>query len=95
MFIFFYSTDVNDKIMNFPLSQPDFFSVSELFTLKDLFEARVHLGHKKGCRHRYHVSSIKFSVITFCMYTHTHAHTLTLIFFPSRFVSCVELPCQD
>ncbi|XP_027005127.1 28S ribosomal protein S2, mitochondrial [Tachysurus fulvidraco] len=45
-------TDVNDKIMNFPLTQPDFFSVSELFTIKDLFEARVHLGHKKGCRHR-------------------------------------------
>lgn len=44
--------DVNDKIMNFPLTQPDFFSVSELFTIKDLFEARVHLGHKKGCRHR-------------------------------------------
>ncbi|KAF7708440.1 28S ribosomal protein S2, mitochondrial isoform X1 [Silurus meridionalis] len=44
--------DVNDKIMNFPLTQTDFFSVSELFTIKDLFEARVHLGHKKGCRHR-------------------------------------------
>ncbi|KAF5901094.1 28S ribosomal protein S2, mitochondrial-like, partial [Clarias magur] len=44
--------DINDKIVNFPLTQPDFFSVSELFTIKDLFEARVHLGHKKGCRHR-------------------------------------------
>lgn len=26
--------------------------MSELFSLKDLFDARVHLGHKKGCRHR-------------------------------------------
>ncbi|XP_051960083.1 28S ribosomal protein S2, mitochondrial [Xyrauchen texanus] len=41
-----------EKILNFPLTQPDYFRLSELFTLKDLFEARVHLGHKKGCRHR-------------------------------------------
>lgn len=26
--------------------------MSELFSLKDLYDARVHLGHKKGCRHR-------------------------------------------
>lgn len=38
--------------MNLPLEKPDFFRVSELFSLKDLFDARVHLGHKKGCRHR-------------------------------------------
>ncbi|XP_072310637.1 small ribosomal subunit protein uS2m [Eucyclogobius newberryi] len=44
--------DVTDKVMNLPLDKPDFFRVSELFTLKDLFDARVHLGHKKGCRHR-------------------------------------------
>lgn len=44
--------DVTDKIMNLPLEKPDFFRVSELFSLKDLFDARVHLGHKKGCRHR-------------------------------------------
>ncbi|XP_076139469.1 small ribosomal subunit protein uS2m [Alosa pseudoharengus] len=42
----------SDKLLNVPLSQPDFFRVSELFSLKDLFDARVHLGHKKGCRHR-------------------------------------------
>ncbi|KFV56526.1 hypothetical protein N328_05277, partial [Gavia stellata] len=30
-----------------------FFNVKELFSLKDLFDARVHLGHKKGCRHRF------------------------------------------
>jgi len=41
-----------DTLMNKPLEKPDFFRVSELFSLKDLFEARVHLGHKKGCRHR-------------------------------------------
>ncbi|KAM9820814.1 small ribosomal subunit protein uS2m-like [Neosynchiropus ocellatus] len=40
------------RILSLPLEKPDFFHVSELFSLKDLFEARVHLGHKKGCRHR-------------------------------------------
>ncbi|NXB59710.1 RT02 protein, partial [Struthidea cinerea] len=43
----------DDKLLTEPLSHPDFFSVKELFTLKDLFDARVHLGHKKGCRHRF------------------------------------------
>ncbi|KAL6470818.1 hypothetical protein MHYP_G00219370 [Metynnis hypsauchen] len=43
---------VNEKILKVPLTQPDYFRLSELFTVKDLFEARVHLGHKKGCRHR-------------------------------------------
>uniref|UniRef100_A0A3Q4GQ23 Small ribosomal subunit protein uS2m n=1 Tax=Neolamprologus brichardi TaxID=32507 RepID=A0A3Q4GQ23_NEOBR len=40
------------KILNQPLEKADFFRVAELFSLKDLFDARVHLGHKKGCRHR-------------------------------------------
>ncbi|XP_026210962.1 28S ribosomal protein S2, mitochondrial [Anabas testudineus] len=44
--------DVTEKILHIPLEKPDFFNVSELFSLKDLFDARVHLGHKKGCRHR-------------------------------------------
>ncbi|XP_006640701.1 small ribosomal subunit protein uS2m [Lepisosteus oculatus] len=42
----------NEKLLTEPLKHPDFFRVSELFSLKDLFEARVHLGHKRGCRHR-------------------------------------------
>lgn len=46
---------VNERILNFPLTQPDFFRLSELYSVKDLFEARVHLGHKKGCRHRWDV----------------------------------------
>lgn len=46
---FFFWTE---KIMDLPLNNPDFFHVSELFSLKDLFNARVHLGHKRGCRHR-------------------------------------------
>uniref|UniRef100_A0A673GZL5 Mitochondrial ribosomal protein S2 n=1 Tax=Sinocyclocheilus rhinocerous TaxID=307959 RepID=A0A673GZL5_9TELE len=46
-------TAATEKILNFPLTQPDYFRLSELFTMKDLFEARVHLGHKKGCRHLY------------------------------------------
>ncbi|KAM8871724.1 small ribosomal subunit protein uS2m [Synchiropus picturatus] len=44
--------DSGNRILSLPLEKPDFFHVSELFSLKDLFEARVHLGHKKGCRHR-------------------------------------------
>lgn len=44
-------TDVTDKILNLPLTQPDYFHLSELFSMKDLFDARIHLGHKKGCRH--------------------------------------------
>lgn len=54
-FILFFSfllLAVDDKLLSEPLSHPDFFNVKELFSLKDLFDARVHLGHKKGCRHR-------------------------------------------
>nr|XP_057920121.1 28S ribosomal protein S2, mitochondrial [Doryrhamphus excisus] len=43
---------VSDQLVNLTLEKPDFFRVSELFSVKDLFDARVHLGHKKGCRHR-------------------------------------------
>ncbi|XP_077354459.1 small ribosomal subunit protein uS2m [Festucalex cinctus] len=46
------SDQVTEEIMKLPLEKPDYFRVSELFTVKDLFDARVHLGHKKGCRHR-------------------------------------------
>lgn len=31
-----------------PLSHPDFFHVYDMFTVKDLFDARVHFGHKEG-----------------------------------------------
>ena len=31
-----------------PLSVQDFFGVQKLFTVKDLFDARVHLGHKES-----------------------------------------------
>uniref|UniRef100_A0A8Q3SHW9 Mitochondrial ribosomal protein S2 n=1 Tax=Homo sapiens TaxID=9606 RepID=A0A8Q3SHW9_HUMAN len=46
------STDFNDKILNEPLKHSDFFNVKELFSVRSLFDARVHLGHKAGCRHR-------------------------------------------
>ncbi|KAH0510582.1 28S ribosomal protein S2, mitochondrial [Microtus ochrogaster] len=36
-----------------PLQHSDFFNVKELFSVKSLFEDRVHLGHKAGCRHRF------------------------------------------
>ncbi|XP_048368570.1 28S ribosomal protein S2, mitochondrial isoform X2 [Sphaerodactylus townsendi] len=35
------------------LRQADFFRVRELFSLRDLLDARAHLGHKKGARHRF------------------------------------------
>ncbi|KAJ3605756.1 hypothetical protein NHX12_027800 [Muraenolepis orangiensis] len=44
--------NVTDKILSLPLESKDFFRLSELFTVKDLFDARVHLGHKKGCRNK-------------------------------------------
>lgn len=31
-----------------PLQHPDYFNVANLFTMRDLFEARVHFGHKEG-----------------------------------------------
>nr|CAG4648460.1 EOG090X0P1V [Moina brachiata] len=31
-----------------PLDFPDYFGVRKLFTVKDLFDARVHLGHREG-----------------------------------------------
>lgn len=31
-----------------PLKHPDYFGVRKLFTIKDLFDAKVHLGHKIG-----------------------------------------------
>ncbi|XP_058796183.1 small ribosomal subunit protein uS2m [Phymastichus coffea] len=31
-----------------PLKHPDYFEVSKLFTVKDLFDARVHFGHTEG-----------------------------------------------
>ena len=31
-----------------PLSHPDFFGVKDMTTVRELFDARVHLGHKTG-----------------------------------------------
>ena len=33
-----------------PLKHEDFFGVRKLVTVKDLFDARAHIGHKSGCR---------------------------------------------
>ncbi|XP_073496855.1 small ribosomal subunit protein uS2m isoform X2 [Phyllobates terribilis] len=44
--------DFTDWLVSEPLKHPDFFNVKELLSLQTLFDARVHLGHKKGCRHR-------------------------------------------
>ncbi|KAE8599832.1 hypothetical protein XENTR_v10017348 [Xenopus tropicalis] len=44
--------DFTQKLLVEPLKHPDFFNVKELFSLRELYDSRVHLGHKKGCRHR-------------------------------------------
>ncbi|XP_053427312.1 28S ribosomal protein S2, mitochondrial [Nycticebus coucang] len=46
-------SEFTDKILNEPLKHSDFFQVKELFSVRSLFDARVHLGHKAGCRHRF------------------------------------------
>ena len=33
------------------LKHPDYFKVKELVTVRELFDARVHIGHKEGVRH--------------------------------------------
>ena len=37
-----------DPVKESPLQHNDYFSVRSCFTLKELFDARVHLGHKEG-----------------------------------------------
>ncbi|KAM5298552.1 small ribosomal subunit protein uS2m [Ctenodactylus gundi] len=44
--------DSHKTLLEEPLKHSDFFRVKELFSVKSLFDARVHLGHKAGCRHR-------------------------------------------
>lgn len=41
-----------------PLNHPDYFQVHNLFTVKDLFEARVHFGHKEGSLNEYMIPYI-------------------------------------
>ncbi|KAK3868640.1 hypothetical protein Pcinc_025982 [Petrolisthes cinctipes] len=37
-----------DQILKESLKHPDYFQVAQLFTVEDLFQARVHLGHVEG-----------------------------------------------
>ncbi|XP_075415943.1 small ribosomal subunit protein uS2m isoform X2 [Tenrec ecaudatus] len=46
-------SDLRDRVLSEPLKHSDFFNVKELFSVRSLFDARVHLGHKAGCRHRF------------------------------------------
>lgn len=32
-----------------PLTNPDYFDVANMTTIREMFDARVHLGHKAGC----------------------------------------------
>ena len=45
---FLFSDAVNQAHPGDPLEHPDFFGVRDLVTLRGLFNARVHLGHKEG-----------------------------------------------
>ncbi|XP_045702171.1 28S ribosomal protein S2, mitochondrial isoform X2 [Phyllostomus hastatus] len=47
------SADLQDRVLSEPLKHSDFFNLKELFSVRTLFDARVHLGHKAGCRHRF------------------------------------------
>ncbi|XP_042208448.1 28S ribosomal protein S2, mitochondrial-like isoform X2 [Homarus americanus] len=40
--------DMIGQQMKNALKHPDYFKVAELFTVEDLFNARVHLGHREG-----------------------------------------------
>ncbi|KAK9886812.1 hypothetical protein WA026_018463 [Henosepilachna vigintioctopunctata] len=42
------SVDAEKQTNNDILKHPDYFQVHNLFTVKDLFENRVHYGHKEG-----------------------------------------------
>ncbi|KAL1517777.1 hypothetical protein ABEB36_001500 [Hypothenemus hampei] len=42
------STEVSQTVKEDVLKHPDYFNVHNLFTVKDLFEARVHYGHREG-----------------------------------------------
>lgn len=44
------ATDVTNKASQV-LEHPDYFGVHRLFTVEDLFNAKVHLGHKEGTLH--------------------------------------------
>ena len=44
-----FHADAFDIPMENILEHPDFFEVHKLFTLRDLFNANVHLGHFEGC----------------------------------------------
>lgn len=60
--VFLYGTDKNKSFLFITVGEPiiedaalehdDYFGVKQLVNLNDLFEARVHLGHKYGCRNR-------------------------------------------
>ncbi|KAM6179013.1 LOW QUALITY PROTEIN: small ribosomal subunit protein uS2m [Rhynchocyon petersi] len=46
-------SDFHNKVINQPHKHADFFDVKELFSMKSLFSAQVHLGHTAGFQHRF------------------------------------------
>lgn len=43
-----YFLDPPKELIRNPLDYPDYFHVHNIFTIRDLFDARVHYGHKEG-----------------------------------------------
>lgn len=37
-----------EQVLKESLKHPDYFQVAQLFTVEDLFQARVHMGHVEG-----------------------------------------------
>lgn len=51
IFVLFSLADPLDGYVN-PLRKPDFFGVHDLVKMKELFDARVHLGHREDTLHK-------------------------------------------
>lgn len=44
----FFADELPENVLSDSLKHPDYFGVNSLFTVRDLFDARVHYGHKDG-----------------------------------------------
>ena len=57
-----------DPSVTEPLRHPDFFGVRELFTMSELFDARVHLGHREGSLNPYMAEFLLGSRLGHCVF---------------------------
>ncbi|KAF0300400.1 28S ribosomal protein S2, mitochondrial [Amphibalanus amphitrite] len=59
--------DIDPSVTD-PLRHPDYFGVRELFTMSDLFDARVHLGHREGSLNPYMAEFLLGSRLGHCVF---------------------------